>query len=256
MLCSVGKHQWILKSRDGFGGLGGGGRLDGKMPDTKETRLLRKCMVQVQLEGRGITDQRVLSVMGEVPRHWFCLPGTSTSDAYGDYPLSIGWGQTISQPLMVADMLQHLQLSGSETVLEVGTGSGYNAALLSQLANRVISLEIVPELVDQSRDLLRRGGFSNVEVIQADGSQGWLPAAPYDAVVVTAGAPIVPAALKEQLSIGGRLVIPVGSKMQQRLLVVQRAGAGFTVGDYGECRFVPLHGKYGWDDPRNSDYTG
>lgn len=210
--------------------------------------MLRERMVRFQLAGRGINDQRVLAVMGEVPRHWFCLPETLAADAYGDYPLPIGWGQTISQPLMVATMLQHMLLSGNETVLEVGTGSGYNAALLGRLALRVISLEIVPELVARAKVLLQSGGFSNVEVLQADGSQGWPAAAPYDAIVVTAGAPMVAGVLKEQLRVGGRLVIPVGNKMQQRVQVIQRTAEGFTAEEFEECRFVPLYGKYGWAD--------
>lgn len=218
----------------------------GRLRDTPETLMLRERMVRLQLAGRGIVDERVLSVMGKVPRHGFCLRGTSDEDAYGDYPLSIGWGQTISQPLIVADMLQLLQLSGRETVLEVGTGSGYNAALLSQLVRRVVSLEIVSELAARARNLLRCGGFDNVEVILADGSLGWPSASPYDAIVVTAGAPVIPATLKEQLRPGGRLVIPVGDLALQQLIVVQRTEEGFQTETHGGCRFVPLQGKYGW----------
>lgn len=216
------------------------------MRDTPETKFLRERMVHWQLAERGILDQRVLSAMRQVPRHWFCLPGTPEEDAYGDYPLSIGWGQTISQPLMVAEMLQRLQLSGPETVLEVGTGSGYNAALLSLLASRVVSVEIVPELAKRAREVLKCGGFANVEVILADGSTGWPSEAPYDAIVVTAGAPIVPEPLKEQLRVGGRLIIPVGNRLQQWLFEVQRTGEGFLEREHGGCRFVALRGKYGW----------
>ena len=220
--------------------------MKGDLPDTAGTKWLRRRMVRQQLADRGIVDSRVLAVMGKVPRHWFCLPGTPDEAAYGDYPLYIGFGQTISQPLMVADMLQLLQLSGQEKVLEVGTGSGYNAALLGQLAGRVISLEIVPALAERAQKLLQSGGFDNVEVIVADGSSGWPAAAPFDAIIVTAGAPFIPDKLKEQLRVGGRLVIPVGDLLQQQLLVVQRTEKGFRMGEHGGCRFVPLQGEYGW----------
>ena len=217
-----------------------------ELRDTHETKLLRERMVRFQLAGRRNFDPRVLFAMGKVPRHWFCSPGTSDDAAYGDHPLPIGFGQTISQPLMVAEMLQQLQLSENETVLEVGTGSGYNAALLSHLAFRVVTLEIVPELAAMSREVLRCGGFNNVEVILADGSIGWPSEAPYEAIVVTAGAPVIPAALKEQLRYGGRLVIPVGDLALQQLFVVRRTAEGYQVGEHGGCRFVPLQGKYGW----------
>ena len=146
--------------------------------DTPRTKRLRDRMVREQLQSRGIKDPRVIAVMKEVPRHWFCSAGISEEEAYGDFPLPIGWGQTISQPLMVADMLEQMRLTGTETVLEIGTGSGYNAALLSRLAQRVVSLEILPELAELSRQRLIRGGFDNVEVHQADGTLGWAAAAP------------------------------------------------------------------------------
>lgn len=214
--------------------------------DTPRTKLLRERMVEEQLTQRGIVDQRVLTVMAAVPRHLFCLPGTKDEDAYGDFPLSIGYGQTISQPLMVADMLQQMRLSGEETVLDIGTGSGYNAALLSRLARRVISMEVVRELAETARERLHSNGFDNVEVYVGDGSMGWIDAAPYDAIVVTAGAPVIPAALQQQLRVGGRLVIPVGSLSLQTLLVVHRTDNGFRIEEQGACRFVPLQGKDGW----------
>ena len=214
--------------------------------DTPRTKLLRDRMVREQLQSRGIKDPRVIAVMKEVPRHWFCSAGIPEEEAYGDFPLPIGWGQTISQPLMVADMLQQMRLTGTETVLEIGTGSGYNAALLSRLAQRVVSLEILPELAELSRQRLLRGGFANVEVHQADGTLGWAEAAPYDAIVVTAGAPVIPEALLEQLKLEGRLVIPVGSLMLQKLLVVRRTVAGIRTEEHSDCRFVPLQGQGGW----------
>ena len=214
--------------------------------DTPRTKLLRERMVEEQLTQRGIVDQRVLTVMAAVPRHLFCLPGTKDEDGYGEFPLSIGYGQTISQPLMVADMLQQMRLSGEETVLDIGTGSGYNAALLSRLARRVISMEVVRALAETARERLHSNGFDNVEVHVGDGSMGWIDAAPYDAIVVTAGAPVIPAALQQQLRVGGRLVIPVGSLSLQTLLVVHRTDNGFRIEEQGACRFVPLQGKDGW----------
>lgn len=222
------------------------GESPGELIDTYQAKLLRDRMVRLQLAERGIVDHRVLSVMKDVPRHWFCMANTTDEDAYGDYPLPIGCGQTISQPLMVADMLQQLRLLGEETVLEVGTGSGYNAALLSRLARRVISLEIVPQLAEKARNLLRAAGFNNIEVYCADGSLGWHAAVPYDGIVVTAGAPVIPAALREQLRVGGRLVIPVGDLFMQTLLVVQRTDGGYRQEKHGGCRFVPLAGQDGW----------
>lgn len=223
---------------------------DGVQPlellDSEQAQQLRSLMVLLQLRGRGIIDPRVLAVMGTVPRQWFCPQGTPEAEAYGDYPLPIGWGQTISQPLMVAEMLEQLRLTGNETVLEIGTGSGYNAALLSGLARKVFSLEIIPELAMRAQKLLQCGNFGNVEVIVADGSLGWPPASPYDAIVVTAGAPVVPAALKTQLQIGGRLVIPVGAMDLQKLIVLHRTETEFLMSEYGGCRFVPLQGQYGW----------
>lgn len=217
-----------------------------ELQDTTETKRLRTKMVQSQLADQGITDPRVLVAMEKVPRHWFCPLGTSPEDAYGDYPLPIGWGATISQPWIVADMLQQLQLTGSEFVLEVGTGSGYNAALLGQLARSVITVEIVPELAVQSREVLKRGGFTNVVVHQGDGSLGWSGASPYDAIIVTAGAPAVPEVLANQLSLGGRMVIPVGDRQSQQLHIIRKTTNGFSLTVHSRCRFVPLHGQEGW----------
>lgn len=206
---------------------------------------LRNAMVREQLAGRGVADARVLDAMRGVPRHLFCRPGTPLADAYDDFPLPVGCGQTISQPWMVADMLERLELKGGETVLEVGTGSGYNAALLSRLAQRVVSMEIVPELAAAARRRLRELGFA-VEIVEGDGSAGWPPAAPYDAIVVTAGAPEVPPPLLEQLAEGGRLVIPVGGRDLQELTVIRRHGSLYAVERACGCRFVPLTGRHGW----------
>jgi protein-L-isoaspartate(D-aspartate) O-methyltransferase len=221
----------------------------GELYDTQETKQLRERMVRLQLAENGIVDPRVLAAIENVPRHWFCPPGTAPENAYGNYPLPFGWGATISQPWMVADMLQVLKLTGEETILEVGTGSGYNAALLGRLACRVVSLEIVPELAARAQQLLHRGGFHTVEVHLADGSLGWPLEAPYDAIIVTAGAPGIPEALTEQLRVGGRLVIPVGDRTLQHLQIVEKTGTGFTLIAHSACRFVPLHGKEGWQYP-------
>ena len=215
--------------------------------DPPEARRLREAMVARQLVARGVHDARVLDAMRRVPRHLFCPAGTPMDEAYGDFPLPVGHGQTISQPWMVADMLQGLELTGNETVLEIGTGSGYNAALLGWLAKRVFSLEIIPALAEAARlrlNLLGLGG--SVDVVASDGSLGWPAGAPYDGIVVTAAAPEIPPALKAQLKDGGHLVIPVGDRYLQELLIIRREGHGFSTRHAGGCRFVPLTGRHGW----------
>jgi protein-L-isoaspartate(D-aspartate) O-methyltransferase len=215
--------------------------------DPPEARQYRHEMVTTQLMACGIRDHRVLEAMRNLPRHLFCPSNTPLDEAYGDFPLPVGHGQTISQPLMVADMLQCLELKGDETVLEIGTGSGYNAALLGLLARRVVSLEIISGLAESASHRLEQlelGGA--VEVVVADGSLGWPAGAPYDGIVVTAGTPGIPATLKEQLRDGGRLVIPVGDRFFQELLVVRRRGNDFPMRPAGGCRFVPLTGQHGW----------
>ncbi|MFA4945092.1 MAG: protein-L-isoaspartate(D-aspartate) O-methyltransferase [Lentisphaeria bacterium] len=204
-------------------------------------------MVRGQLLPRGIRDPRILEAMLTVPRHHFCRPGTPLAEAHADYPLPVGCGQTISQPYMVALMLECLELKGSERVLEIGTGSGYNAALLGRLAAQVVTVECIPELAAAARQRLAAEGCANVEVIAADGSGGWPAAAPYDGIVVTAAAPAVPPALAEQLAEGGRLAIPVGSLYLQDLIVVVRRGERFAERLVCGCRFVPLRGRHGWD---------
>ncbi len=217
-----------------------------ELHDTAETKRLRTQMVQLQVADQGITDPRVLVAMEKVPRHWFCPPGTSLQDAYGDHPLPIGWGATISQPWIVADMLQQLQLTGNEFVLEVGTGSGYNAALLGQLAQSVITVEIVPELAMRAKEVLHRSNYTNVIVHHGDGSLGWAASSPYHAIIVTAGAPAVPEVLANQLSIGGRMVIPVGDRQTQQLHILRKTATGLLLTVHSRCRFVLLHGQEGW----------
>ena len=205
----------------------------------------RREMVARQIRGRGIRSERVLAAMESVPRHLF-VPREHVFAAYSDEPLPIGEGQTISQPFMVAAMAEALSLQGSERVLEIGAGSGYQAAVLSQLAPEVVAIESQPVLADRARDRLQKIGYGNVRIELGDGSLGWLSQAPYDAILVTAAAPAVPPPLIEQLAEGGRLVIPVGGSEHQDLLrIVQRDGETSQESLY-PCRFVPLIGRYGW----------
>jgi len=205
----------------------------------------RERMVEGQLVRRGITDERVLEAMRKVPRHLF-VEEALRDRAYGDYPLPIGEGQTISQPYMVGIMTQLLRLTGQEKVLEIGTGSGYQTAVLAELARRVCSVERIPSLAARARATLEALGYTNVWVRTADGTLGWPDEAPFDGVVVSAGAPSVPDPLFEQLAEGGRMVVPVGDATSQTLTVVERVdGKMRTTTDSG-CVFVKLIGKYGW----------
>ena len=206
----------------------------------------RRQMVDRQLRRRGIRDERVLAAMLEIPREQFATPETRLS-CYGDWPTPIGHGQTISQPYMTALMAEALELTGEETVLEIGAGSGYAAAVLGALAANVVTLEIVPALADLARENLRRTGRGgNVTVVCADGSVGFPEMAPYDAISVAAGAPEVPAALLEQLRDPGRLVIPVGGWGQQELRVLVKDGGKVNERVATGCLFVPLRGADGW----------
>ena len=201
----------------------------------------RLDMVSRQLERRGIHDQRLLQAMRDVPRHAF-VPAARHSEAYGDHPLPIAEEQTISQPYMVALMIQCLRLRGAERVLEVGTGSGYQAAVLGRMAARVYTVECFPSLALDARLAMRRLGYRNVHVARADGCLGYAEQAPYQGIVVAAAAPFVPAALQAQLADGGRLVMPVGGAKTQRLTVVTRKGDAFIEEKTVTCRFVPLLG--------------
>jgi protein-L-isoaspartate(D-aspartate) O-methyltransferase len=203
--------------------------------------------IDEQLVARGITDARVLDAMRRVPRDAF-VPPDSRDAAYADRALPIGLGQSISQPYMVAAMTEALRLTGDERALDVGTGSGYQAAILSELAREVITIERRLELADEARATLAALGRSNVLVLAGDGTLGSPVHAPFDAIVVGAGAPRVPDALKAQLALGGRLVIPVGPPEHQRLHVVLRDGHGFVETLGIECVFVPLIGAEGWPE--------
>ena len=208
--------------------------------------IARERMVADQLRARGITDPRVLTAMGRVPRHRF-VEEALAGRAYGDYPLPIGEKQTISQPYMVALMTQALELGGGERVLEVGTGSGYQTAILAELAGKVYSVERIRALADRARAILEDLGYYNVLIRVGDGTLGWREEAPFDAVLVTAAAPEVPAPLVEQLKPGGRLVIPVGGTTAQVLKsLVKDADGTVRESELVGCVFVKLVGEQGW----------
>jgi protein-L-isoaspartate(D-aspartate) O-methyltransferase len=208
----------------------------------------RRAMVEEQIRRRGIASPRVLEAMLSVRRHEF-VPAEFQADAYADKPLPIGEGQTISQPFMVAAMSEALELAGSERVLEIGTGSGYQAAVLSRLAREVISIESHTSLALAAQERLARLGYANVHVHNGDGSLGFADAAPYEAILITAAAPEIPPLLAGQLCEGGRLVIPVGSQENQELLQARKESGGLHSRVLFDCRFVPLLGRYGWSRP-------
>ena len=225
-----------------------GGRLDSFAAEAARLAEERSLMVAQQLRGRGIHDVRVLAAMLDVPRHLF-VPADRVAQAYSDQPLAIGEDQTISQPYMVAMMTEALELSGGERVLEIGTGSGYQAAILARLAREVFSVEVHTSLAAAARERLAQLGLTNAVIITADGSEGLAEQAPYDAILVTAAAPAVPPPLVEQLADAGRLVIPIGpvGASETQELVRVRKHAGMTAQEVLHyCRFVPLVGRYGW----------
>ncbi|MCA1906032.1 MAG: protein-L-isoaspartate(D-aspartate) O-methyltransferase [Desulfarculus sp.] len=215
------------------------------MPDFNDYAVARRRMVQEQIAARGIRDPRLLQVMQEIPRHLF-VDEALMSQAYNDHPLSIGEGQTISQPYMVALMTDALGLTGREKVLEIGTGSGYQTAILARLCDWVYSVERILELSRRAQRVLEKIKIFNVNLVVGDGSKGWPAEAPYDAIIVTAGGPSLPRPLLEQLAEGGRLVVPVGGRSLQTLYRVTRRGNQYVEEDLGGCRFVDLVGEYGW----------
>ena len=216
-------------------------------PEEDQYKLERLRMVHEQLSGRDIADVRVLAAMRAVPRHHF-LPGDLRHLAYHDGPLPIGRDQTISQPYIVALMTQLLELVGSETVLEVGTGSGYQTAVLAQLARRVYSLERIEQLANQAAGRLGELGVDNVEIHVGDGTQGLPDQAPFDGILVTAAAPAAPPPLTAQLAAGGRLVIPIGARDSQYLERWKRTGEAWHIERLSPVMFVPLVGRYGQGD--------
>jgi protein-L-isoaspartate(D-aspartate) O-methyltransferase len=207
----------------------------------------RQRMVSEQIVRRGVSSLKVLDALRSVPRHRF-VPPESQAYAYDDFPLPIGQGQTISQPYIVALMTQLLQLEGEETVLEIGTGSGYQAAVLASIAKIVHSIEMLAELSEKAARILVELDFHNIHLHVGDGSLGWPKAAPYQGILVTAAAPKPPQALLDQLANGGRLVIPVGDRGSQVLQVWEKVKGGWDHEDIVPVAFVPLRGKEGWHD--------
>ncbi len=210
----------------------------------------RMRMVDTQLRSRGIKDRRVLKAMEKIPRHLF-VDEALQDQAYNDSPLPIAENQTISQPYMVALMTEALGLKGGEKVLEIGTGSGYQTAVLAELADRVFSVERIASLASRARKILDSLNYFNVAIRVGDGTYGWREEAPFDGIIVTAGAPEVPKTLVEQLAVGGRLVIPVGGRYSQNLMRITRMSEGpddIETENLGGCRFVDLIGEHGWKE--------
>lgn len=206
----------------------------------------RLKMVEEQIIARGIKNPKVIAAMKKVPRHLF-VEEALHGQAYGDRPLPIGEKQTISQPYMVALMTEALELKGREKVLEIGAGSGYQTAILAEMALHVFSIERIRSLTIHARKLLYELGYLNVEIKLSDGTYGWAEESPFDAILVTAGAPHLPQLLIDQLVVGGRLVIPVGDSYVQDLIRIVKTQDGITKEDLGGCRFVKLIGTYGWE---------
>jgi len=207
----------------------------------------RRLMIQIQLRHRGIRDERVLDAMFNVPRHEF-VPPSLVSAAYDDRPLPLGEAETISQPYIVAAMTEAADVHPGDRALEVGSGSGYQAAILAYLGARVYTIERNAVLAQSARERLARLGYDGVQVITGDGSEGYPPAAPYEIILVTAGAPVVPSALLDQLAEGGRLVIPVGDLRYQELLLNVKQAGRIKTRLLDPCQFVPLIGKGGWPE--------
>jgi len=206
----------------------------------------RREMVEKQIASRGVTAPKVIDAMSKVQRHLFVSEALVDS-AYGDFPLPIGEGQTISQPYIIAEMTQSLDLKGHERVLEIGTGSGYQAAVLSRIVYKVYTIERNNALFLQTRKLFDELKYHNIITKYSDGTQGWSKEAPFDAIIVTAGGQEIPSPLIQQLAIGGCLVMPVGGSNFQELLKLEKTKEGIKTTNLGGCRFVKLIGQYGWD---------
>ena len=207
----------------------------------------RQRMVETQIAARGVRDEGVLEAMRKVPRHLF-VDEALRDQAYSDHPLPIAENQTISQPYIVALMTESLELHGADKVLELGTGSGYQTAVLAELADRVFSIERYPDLAYRANSILQKLGYGNIIVRVGDGSLGWPDEAPFDGIIVTAGTPKIPQPLVDQLKMGGRLVVPVGDRFGQDLILVRRVAEGIKKTNLGGVRFVNLVGKWGWKE--------
>jgi len=210
-------------------------------------KLARERMVKNQLIARDIRDERVLQAMGKTPRHLF-IQEALAGEAYNDHPVPIGEKQTISQPYIVALMTEALELKGSENTLEIGTGSGYQTAILAELSSRVYTIERIKSLLIKARKLLAKLGYDNILFKAFDGTLGWKEYAPFDAIMVTAGSPNIPKPFKEQMADNGRMIIPVGDRYTQELIKITRKGEDFEQEGLGGCRFVNLIGVHGWKE--------
>jgi len=215
----------------------------------KETLLykrLRDNMVEQQIVSRGISDPKVIDALRNVPRHMF-VSEALMDQAYGDFPLPIGEQQTISQPYIVAEMTQALQLNKGDRVLEIGTGSGYQAAILAEIVFRVYTIERINSLYIKARKLFDKLCYHNIITKYSDGTTGWQDESPFDAIIITAGAPKIPKTLIDQLAVGGRMILPVGTSFSQELVKLYRDQDGIHTANLGGCRFVKLVGEHGWD---------
>jgi protein-L-isoaspartate(D-aspartate) O-methyltransferase len=210
-------------------------------------RLARERMVKNQLVPRGIKDKGVLTAMGKIHRHLF-VEEALVGEAYNDHPLPIGNKQTISQPYIVALMTQALGFTGREKTLEIGTGSGYQTAILAELSEKVYTIERIRPLMENARSLLNRLGYTNILFKAFDGTIGWKEYAPFDAIMITAGAPAIPEPLLDQLADGGKMIIPIGDRFSQQLILVTKNGDSYREDNLGGCRFVDLIGTYGWKE--------
>ncbi len=215
--------------------------------DDRKYQRLRESMVKTQIEARGITDQRVLAAMRKVPRHLF-VSEALMDQAYMDTPLPIGEQQTISQPYIVALMTQALALDNNDRVLEIGTGSGYQAAILAEIVYKVYTIEKIRSLYMSARKLFDELNYTNIVTRYSDGTKGWKEESPFNAIIVTAGAPEVPKPLVDQLDMGGRMILPVGNQFTQTLVKIYRDERGIHQTNLGGCRFVKLKGEYGWQE--------
>ncbi len=222
-------------------------KISGKSASRLDYHLARRRMVEGQLISRGIKDPRVLEAMGKVPRDLF-VEESLVGEAYNDHPLPIGYGQTISQPYIVALMTESLKLTGNEHILEIGTGSGYQTAILAELCSKVYTVERIEPLLTRARNLLTRLGYKNILFKASDGTMGWKKGMPFDVIMVTAGAPKIPQPLLEQLAEGGRLIIPVGNKTTQELIQIEKRQKKYISNKLGGCRFVDLFGVHGWKE--------